>query len=398
MTLEMMKIPKKINVGYQERKDTYTGKLAYVVYTDEKGVLRKESSWNSWKDEKIPVSVFDNVPTSGFVVNKKVGDYRSDWNHRKAHIRMYDPRGFEFEISVENMLYILEECNSIKGKGVEGEFIYAWDKADLVLLPVTAQEYTSSSKFTNMQTGKVGKKDIVEGCVYINKNMQEVMYLGCHELFEYSVRREDSNNDKSIVNGDMRCTTSHNGIGKKHIFVLMKPPEPKYHNQIVDRYWIQTGFTKLASKISDEISSTFATEYDIFKKLTMANKCKEVVVTPYTLNRVEQNENTGYAHGRCFIANIDGVLSKVDIDQEYDPANGRYYDNMYVMYNRGVTITITDDTVIEYTKHIHSSGYNYYSRARSGGKRLTLDELNKVTFVHIDLRNEYNQTLRYETY
>ena len=30
-------IPKKINVGYQNRSDTYTGKLAYVIYYDEKG-------------------------------------------------------------------------------------------------------------------------------------------------------------------------------------------------------------------------------------------------------------------------------------------------------------------------------------------------------------------------
>lgn len=29
-------IPTKINVGFQERKDTYTGKLAYVIYFDEK--------------------------------------------------------------------------------------------------------------------------------------------------------------------------------------------------------------------------------------------------------------------------------------------------------------------------------------------------------------------------
>lgn len=37
-------IPTKINVGFQERKDTYTGKLAYVIYFDEKGKLRKETS------------------------------------------------------------------------------------------------------------------------------------------------------------------------------------------------------------------------------------------------------------------------------------------------------------------------------------------------------------------
>ena len=33
-------IPKAINVGYQNRSSTYTGKLAYVIYYDEKGKLR----------------------------------------------------------------------------------------------------------------------------------------------------------------------------------------------------------------------------------------------------------------------------------------------------------------------------------------------------------------------
>ena len=40
-------IPKTINVGYQNRSGTYTGKLAYVIYYDEKGKLRKEASWRS---------------------------------------------------------------------------------------------------------------------------------------------------------------------------------------------------------------------------------------------------------------------------------------------------------------------------------------------------------------
>lgn len=43
-------IPKRINVGYQERQGTYTGKLAYIIYFDEKGKLRKETSWNGWRD------------------------------------------------------------------------------------------------------------------------------------------------------------------------------------------------------------------------------------------------------------------------------------------------------------------------------------------------------------
>lgn len=68
-------IPKTINVGYQDRLGTYTGKLAYVIYYDEKGKLRKETSWNGWRDKNIPNNEYDNIPTEGFVLNKKAGDY-----------------------------------------------------------------------------------------------------------------------------------------------------------------------------------------------------------------------------------------------------------------------------------------------------------------------------------
>lgn len=66
-------IPSRIKVGYQKRGDTYTGNLAYVIYFDHKGVLRKETSWKGWCDSKLGSHEFDNVPTEGFVLNKKVG-------------------------------------------------------------------------------------------------------------------------------------------------------------------------------------------------------------------------------------------------------------------------------------------------------------------------------------
>ena len=109
-------IPKKLHVGFQNRQGTYTGKLAYVIYEDEKGKLRKETSWNSWRDSKIEPLIIDNEPTEGFVLNKKVGGYSTGWNHRSTYTRVYHPTGFEFEITVENLLYILENCSMIKGK------------------------------------------------------------------------------------------------------------------------------------------------------------------------------------------------------------------------------------------------------------------------------------------
>lgn len=46
-------IPEQLMVGFQNRKDTFTGKLAYVIYYDEKGKLRKEHSWQNWRDRNI---------------------------------------------------------------------------------------------------------------------------------------------------------------------------------------------------------------------------------------------------------------------------------------------------------------------------------------------------------
>ena len=65
-------IPEKIKVGYNSRNDTYTKKLAYIIYYDNKGVLRKEKSWNSWRNIDLGDDEFKNEPIEGFILNKHV--------------------------------------------------------------------------------------------------------------------------------------------------------------------------------------------------------------------------------------------------------------------------------------------------------------------------------------
>jgi len=251
-------IPKKCKVGFNLRKDTYTGKLGYIIYHDGK-VWRKEGSWESWREkyitpaeynelkknsfesavtnaikhhehavidfEKNPNSwyatdakktlqkyledrglnnfdkyqfhsgkatsdegiiplEFDNLPTEGFVLNKKAGGYSTGWDARQTYCRVWDPRGFEFEITIPNLLFILQETNSLKGKGLEGTFVYSWDGKDLVLIPTSCQEYKSSSSFTELQGGKVAAKDLVAGYTYKTKKEGDLIYLGKFENFE----------------------------------------------------------------------------------------------------------------------------------------------------------------------------------------------------------------------
>ena len=179
-------IPKRINVGFRNRTDTYTGKLAYIIYFDEFSKLRKETSWNNWRDHNIDPQQFDNEPTSGFVMNKKVGDYDSGWNHRRGYCRIYDPRGFEFEITFENLLYILENADSVRGKGLVGDFVYGWDGKDLVLIPTEAPDYKQLVEYNTTLHDKqnVKVKDLIIGATYINKKNERRVYLGKFDYYE----------------------------------------------------------------------------------------------------------------------------------------------------------------------------------------------------------------------
>lgn len=186
-------IPEKINVGFQDRDGTYTGKLAYVIYFDEKGKLRKEASWNSWRDNNIENAIYENAPTSGFVLNKKAGGYSTGWNHRQTYVRVYDPRGFEFEITVPNLLYILENTNSIKGKGLEGDFVYGWDGKDLVLMPTTSPDYLEISKLNALIRKQVHikAKELKLGGTYLTKQNEEYIYLGKFDKYYYDGMKEE---------------------------------------------------------------------------------------------------------------------------------------------------------------------------------------------------------------
>ena len=177
-----LNIPTNLIVGFQKRSDTYTGKLAYVTYYKEerkKKVIAKELSWTNWRDKKIDPLEIDNVPTEGFVLNKHVGGYKSGWNFRNSYCRIYDPRGFEFEISIENLLYILEYYDCIKGKGLIGKCVYAWDGKDLVLLPCSAPEYQESIELAkNIKEGKPTNKTIKVGSLYKSNENENLVYVG----------------------------------------------------------------------------------------------------------------------------------------------------------------------------------------------------------------------------
>lgn len=170
-------IPDKIKVGFQKRTDCYTKQLGYIIYYDQKGVLRKETSWNSWRDKKIEPVDCDNAPHSGFVLNKDVKRTAEWFGSGRNMIRVWDSRGFEFEITTGNLLFILMTTDCSR-RGLVGDFVYAWWGTELILLPVGCEEYQNCVKYTGLQSCKIGAKDMVAGCFYETKKQEQLYYLG----------------------------------------------------------------------------------------------------------------------------------------------------------------------------------------------------------------------------
>jgi hypothetical protein len=181
-------IPQKINVGFNNRDETKSGKLAFVTYFDDKGKLRKEDSWNSWRDQNIPNAIFENEPTEGFILVRNIKDTYWSYYRRIEYVRVFDPRGFDFEITVPNLMFILQNTTCVNGK-LEGSFVYAWDSKDLTLTPTASPDYKDWAELNNKRFNKtkLTTKDLVVGATYRNRKGDRLVYLGRHDYYKIGI-------------------------------------------------------------------------------------------------------------------------------------------------------------------------------------------------------------------
>lgn len=245
-------IPKKIRVGFQKRSDTFTGKLGFVTYFDDKGELRQEKAWNGWRDNNIKPVEFDNEPRSNFVFNKDVN--RSGHWSDVTKVRIYDTRDFEFEIDVSNMMYILMHSD-ISKRDIMEECVFAWSNKTLILLPVNSDEYRNSVVNTRKQNATFSFKDLVLGHTYSTKKEGDVVYLGYHEWSQL----------KYVGHSKIR-----EGVGKKHIF---------YSNKKYGDKFFSLESKDLAEEISQEVSPNYASLVEALHKFDNMKQTGKFSVT-----------------------------------------------------------------------------------------------------------------------
>ncbi len=318
-------IPSKIKVGYQKRGDTYTKKLAYVIYYDEKGKLRKETSWEGWRDKTIPADEFENKPHSGFVLNKDVQRSGEWFGSGRNMIRVYDDRGIEFEITCDNLMYILMTTNCVK-RGLEGEFVYAWEGKELILLPTGCEEYESSVKYTENKAKKIKAKELVAGCSYKTKEMQDLIYLGKFDYFTFGYSK--SYTYPKIQN-----------VQKMYIFSDV--------NKNIRPFAALSSFT---IQNSNTPISNYAEFMQVFSDSIHSSSIEELIHRPSFdtleefINNTNKNEYNYHSSQQFFIKEKDNEYKMIQIsvqhDSKYDNVNQKY-TSKFVGYRKTLYYDIT---------------------------------------------------------
>lgn len=256
-------IADRIKVGFQKRSDTFTGQLAYVVYYDANGKLRKEKSWEGWRDKKIDPQELDNTPQTGFMINKGItrgGDWFGDTTTK---VRIWDPRGFEFEISVPNLMQILMHSDVSK-RDIAQACVYAWSGTELILLPTNSDVFESSVRHTAKQAVKFSAKDLVVGYTYnVKQGNDKVVYLGRHDYYA----QVDMFGKR--IGYSTRTGFKHSLKPKKHVFYNVTNQQIMFNDPV----------SLIAGLNSDIPNTKVATYLDKFYTLMASQPVKSIIST-----------------------------------------------------------------------------------------------------------------------
>lgn len=205
-------IPKILKIGFQERKDTFTGKLAFVSYVNQKGMIFYQGPWEKWRDKKIEIMEIENLPRNGYIFNKDLVRDNYHFSSGRSIMRVFDTRGFEFEITIENLTGILSHSDISKSE-VAQECIFAWSGQRLILLPTNSKEYLESLEYTEKQHKSVSKEDLKIGCTYLSKNQKKpLIFIGQEKWFDEIYYFDDFINSKF----------PRKAKGKKFVFAIEK--------------------------------------------------------------------------------------------------------------------------------------------------------------------------------
>lgn len=146
----------KLYVGFQ--RDRYNNAenprlLGFCIpYNDTNANKKRQETVNGWRQKDIEPRILNNTPQRGFKLLEVVSRHSTS----NKLVRVLDPRGFELEISVDNLLDLARQSTFIKGEIIEE---CVWAGSGSYLVPVSSEQYKFyvKQKKTGPEKIEVGK-------------------------------------------------------------------------------------------------------------------------------------------------------------------------------------------------------------------------------------------------
>ncbi len=126
---------------------------------------KRKETVDGWRDKTVEPLIIDNVPTFGFEIVDVVSRYRTD---NKLY-RIFDPRGYELEISAENLFDVLMNNTVVKGKIME-PLVWARNGAKNYLVSSSCDEYK------NHLSPKKETPALAPGQYFTHRGNQHIIY------------------------------------------------------------------------------------------------------------------------------------------------------------------------------------------------------------------------------
>lgn len=173
--------------------------LGFITpYGEDAAAKKRMATVDGWcnhgKKDSLPTTVIDNVPMLGF---KMSGDIRRGMQGGQDKWRIVDPRGFELEITSENLSMLLSDTTIEKGEILD-QCVWAREGGQNLLLTTVSREYIDAVKMTEIATSSASWKDVKLGHTVTLQNGIKGRYLGRMHVLQDKFRDETQAEDNLI--------------------------------------------------------------------------------------------------------------------------------------------------------------------------------------------------------
>ena len=212
-----IKIPTKHYCGMQKRGDDDLPLGFITPYGTDQAAKNRIDTVDKWArgwrgNNNLPATVLNNTPMAGFKLSDTI-KRTSSWGRGNVVWRIDDPRGFELEITNNNLMQIML-CAMVVDAEIICPCVWGREGAENVLIPTDSQLYKDAMLNTERQKKTVSTRDVKPGNTIVLQNGVKGKYLGAFFIIKAS-------NTTSEALPELNTEIA---LKKKH-FILTKSPE-----------------------------------------------------------------------------------------------------------------------------------------------------------------------------